>query len=1304
MAAVERHVRAPLRALGLLLPGLRYDEPVFEYYKYSPWKKKKRDSDKQIVEDSSESVLRAVNYSAPRTHRGLSVVAEATWQDLAENVSVSPDARFALQIYMDSWLPHNFLDPEEEFLRNYLVEESHLADFILHRSRAESAVYGDLPLRHWFALCIALSENYGHWPLGTRTLAAFVQEHGAPLHQNTRNLGQIRDEIGTVQIALFVEMCINESIQEFNILARTTESRCEDMLTDFGFEVSCVGIIRELFLTMLPHPKCICNKLRATYSWFVKCWGVASPTVQLLTSSASDDRNAKDVVYDRFCTIDNPYARTIQEMDFFAKSLETNLKKLDETVEYARALSPHTPGLPLFRRMLERVYITPFLPCSPQHMLTASTMLAIQTMSGYGRAWVKNNGDDPTKMLAPAPTNFVSRVSAMTANYFVRAYEEASAHGFDIIAPEEMYTSLLRLAKNTSSGYVTEVSVEKRYGPKAQSKREIVRLTSRQKALYLLAHGDKIYSPSMMLKKYNSPVSYQTRGSRDVPIKATRTIYAINVEILAAQHLLTLPLNEYFAKGRGSTHPSDPTLGGKVIIGDLEATGSRVVDAADTFRNTGDPVIWTLALDYSEYDSHMTWHNFRSGMLQGMRDYLSKFSYYRYGEWTIDDMIESGYGDGRVRATLWNGKRAVRKMSRDAYGRLPPNDTNPPDDAPIKSRPPGTYPIRTLSLAMEPPDGDPFILVVPWDGSDLALVTTHLSGENSTLVANSLHNLAMGRIIQEEVARRNPGAFEVLSEMYVGDDTLHYTRPLTRDPTILDGALTTIFETIERCGHVASPAKTTYLPFSAEKTQTHSKQGVYIPQDRMMIISSERLKNIEDVQGYMRSQASTFTTKISRGFSHDLAMMIYCFKASLVGYRKLKATVKTGGMYVQREFFGLDDGFTLVRVPHPSIAFAPLEWGGYGVSPYSMNVVNTPELHADMLMAIPDYVRWTRSENCFISFPPSWNETTADDSILRAQTPAGLFSRLARRTVRAVLSDQGLSEEVRRIPLGELGPHGLSRKMMHQAMMKESRARALISPAYEAQYRADLNAWRPVAAMGGARRREIGSEFVKMFRIDVSALPTPPSRAHPDLNLSPSFLIQKQLLGPRTSSRLRMNYAERIDSILRGDLVMRGVVTSSYIMSLLERIGADHSPDDLSCIFELLNLTPRVSRALAEYVTRDRVRFDTLLLHKGGAGGDEFSMSLNIGTESSAEECYTFPPEFRPVERDACILHCDQLRMTFAAALGFHSAITLSASPEHRELIRKARIKARTASARLVRSVARSARSASLALVEVQFT
>ncbi|AKP24073.1 RNA-dependent RNA polymerase [Wad Medani virus] len=1303
MAAVERHVRAPLRALGLLLPGIRYDEPVFEYYKYSPWKKKDRKTEPNDQNDTRTDAKSAY-HPPPRSHRGLPVITEATWQDLAEHVPTSPRAQFALQIYTDSWLPHDKLEPEEEFLRNYIVEKSHLSDFILHRSRAESAVYGDLPLRHWFALCIALSESYNHWPLGVTTLAAFIRDYGAPLHQNTRNLGQIREETGNVQVALFIEMCVNESIQEFNIVARTMESRCEDKLTDFGFPVSCVDVLRELFLMMLPHPKCICNRLRATYSWFVKCWGVASPTVQLLTSSASDDRNAKDVVYERFCTIENPYAETITQMDFFAKSLKANLEKLDETVTYAQSLSPHVPGLTLFRRMLTRVYTTPFFPCSPQHMLMASVMLAMQTMSGYGRAWVKNAGDDPAKMLAPTSTNYVSRVAAMTANYFVRAYEEASAHGFDIIPPEEMYTSLLRLAKNTSSGYLTEVSVEKRYGPRAQAKKEIVRLTSRQKALYLLAHGDKIYSPAMMLKKYNTPSSFQTRGSRDVPIKATRTIYAINVEVLAAQHLLTLPLNEYFAKGRGSTHPSDSTLGGKVIIGDLEATGSRVIDAADTFRNTGDPMIWTLALDYSEYDSHMTWHNFRSGMLRGMRDYLSKFSYYRYGEWTIEDMIESGYGEGRVRATLWNGKRAVRKMSRDAYNRLSSHDTDPPDDAPIKSRPPGTFPIRTLALALEPSEGQPFILVAPWDGSDLALVTTHLSGENSTLVANSLHNLAMGRIIQEEVARRNPGAFEVLSEMYVGDDTLHYTRPLTRDPAILDGALTTIFETIERCGHVASPAKTTYLPFSAEKTQTHSKQGVYIPQDRMMIISSERPKNIEDVQGYMRSQASTFTTKVSRGFSHDLAMIIYCFKASLVGYRKLKATVKTGGMYVQREFFGVDDGFTLVRVPHPSIAFAPLEWGGYGVSPYSMNVVNTPELHSDMLMAVPDYVRWTRSDHCFIAFPPSWNETTADDSILRAQTPAGLFSRLARRTVRAVLTDQHLSEEIRRIPLGELGPHGLSRKMMHQAMMKESRARALISPAYEAQYRADLNAWRPVAAIGGARKREIGSEFVKMFRIDVSALPTPPSRAHPDLNLSPSFLVQKQLLGPRASSRLRMNYAERIDSILRGDLVMRGVVTSNYIMSLLERIGADHNPDDLACVFELLNLTPKVSRALAEYVTKDRVRFDTLLLHKGGAGGDEFSMSLNVGTESSAEECYTFPSEFRPVERDASILHCDQLRMTLAASLGFHSALTLSVSPEHREKVRKARIKARTASARLVRSVARSARSASLALVEAQFT
>ncbi|UYE91496.1 RNA dependent RNA polymerase [Mono Lake orbivirus] len=1285
MAVVGSRIEVAVSALSKLFPSLQFSTNVIEFYKYSPWR-----GGPQVPD---------------REKYGIPVLAERSWTELFRSIPVTARGETALDILVGSIQSPDDVEPEEEFLKHYAVREGKTGvdDFVRARGREESQVYGDLPLRHWAALLLTLAESTGHTPLGVDFMNAFVKQFGDPFHQSTRDLARVEDETMCVTIMLVFEVAVSESLQEFNLVFRLREEALSHTIEVGAHHVDLFEIVRELFLLLLPHPKRICNMLRATYSWFVKSWGVAAADITLLTSTASDDRNAKDVSYERFVTVRNPYRGLILGSTFHRESLKANLLKLREAEQYASRLTSVPLALRQFSTLLKDTYELPFNPVERGHMLLASLLLSIQVISGYGRAWVKNEGDDPSRLLSPSPRNYVHRLSRGTEELFYRAYHEARTHGFDIIPPEEMYSSLLRLAKNTSSGFTTTVQVQKTYGPKAERRSQMVPITSRQKSLFLLREGHRIYERDMMTVRYDTTSSYQTRGSRDVPIKATRTIYAINVNVLAPQHILTLPLNEYFARAGGPTHPSAAEIGGKVIIGDLEATGSRVVDAADTFRNTGDVTIWTLALDYSNYDTHMGHANFREGMLRGMRQALLGKQDLRYGEWTVEDLIACGYGPGRVDSTLWNGRRAVARMDRKVYDSLPEKDRSPPTRPAFPFRPPGTLPIRSVSCFQPSTTGD-VVLVVPWDGSDLASVTTHLSGENSTLVANSLHNMAMGRIIQEELAEKSPHVIEVLSEMYVGDDTLHYTHLLTSDVQKVDAAIQRIFKTVELCGHEASPAKTTYLPFSAEKTQTHAKQGVYIPQDRMMIVSSERRKDIEDVAGYLRAQCTTFITKVSRGFSEELAHLILLFKSALVGYRKMKITIRDAqGRYRTRHFDSDEDGYTLCRIRHPMILYSPLGWGGFGVCPYALNVVLTDELHLDLIQLRDDYAAHALRYEKLLHHPPLWNETNADHSQIRTPTPMGLYSKITRPTVRAVLASPEALSVVRTLPTGGYGPTELSSTMMHSALLKEKRSRTLLATGYEEAYQRDLNRWHPSDTVRISTRGELDASYSKMFHVQIERIPARDS-PFPDQNLSPPFYAQKMALGPRFGPRSRMSYVDRIDAILRGDIVMRGVITASVIMRLLEKIGADHATDDLAVIFELLNLEPRIARRLAEYVTADRIRFDSFSLNKHGICGDEFSMSLQVCTDASRSDRIQLPTELTPTERDACILHAEQLRMVMASVTGHDYKISLSARAEHRSAIRAARIRSRTPRQRTVKMAARAARSASLSLAEAQFT
>nr|UYL95531.1 MAG: VP1 [Haerbin Reovi tick virus 1] len=1057
-------------------------------------------------------------------------------------------------------------------------------------------------------------------------------------------------------------MCLNFALFEINS-QMVAEEKAHGDTVEFDrpggkMKIKMIDVANEFFLSLAPNPKKVNNMLRAVYSWLVKVWGIAQPELIVLASRGSGDLNAKNVIYDDFITYGNPYCTLIEGSVRYAESLSVNLGVVSEVEQFLSDALGHSYKFRFLREMLKTPYHNEFDPRSERHHLFLSTLLSLQAVTGFGRAWIKNVSQNPDDFVKPTEKNLVQQVSDLTCDYVVQALREAREKGFHPIPASEMYPSLMRLAKTTSAGMSTKMKVKRKFGV-GQSKFE--EFTTRLKSAVIVTHGDQLFSDEMLDRRFDTVTSYQTRGSRDVVIKATRTIYAIHVGVLAAQMIISHPLNEYLARNGGSTSPEVPCLAGKVISGELENTGSRIIDNCDTFAASSDPTLFTIALDYSSFDEHMTPHNFREGQVRGFLTFASEYPEAVYEGRTLAEMVMSGYGEGRVTGSLWSGTPRVFRVPTSVLEARPVTPEMRTEDwrKPFLRVPGGVEPIAFATEADHVPDGD--VLVTPVDGSTLAKVYTHLSGENSTLSCNSLHNMAIGTLIQREVRQKHPGAMQFLSEMYVGDDTLFYTRLLTREPTVFDGVMDTIFATVERCGHVASAAKTVFAPFSVEKTQTHAKQGVYIYQDRMMIISSETDKNVESTRSYFEARVGVFITKCARGFSEELAMRALQLEIMLQGARRFKNLLPSLGegerlFLSPRMFHSVEDGYTLVIVRAPEVLFLPTAFGGAGVHPAALNVKMTYAMWEVTFLDVM-LTSHMRLLHPFLSrrVVPHWDERSTNTRGIEVEARSGLCSRILRPVPARVVKDQDILQGIRHLNLRGFGPTELGTTLLRSAALKERRARQLISAGYEKDYGDEWNEGRVITFMfppPNAGSMELDSRFARVLDCHTRLLPLLFTPLHPDRTLSGSFAMQRGVLGMRGHAKIRLSAADEITSILQRDVVMRGLITTrDVLMFLAQGISLD-DPGMVSMGLQLMNISPRVADSLARYVTSTRLRIDTVDLVREGAIGDEFSMSLNCFRDPNLCSRPETPMILQDSETAVFRLHAAQLRMLYASVAG----------------------------------------------------
>lgn len=121
----------------------------------------------------------------------------------------------------------------------------------------------------------------------------------------------------------------------------------------------------------------------------------------------------------------------------------------------------------------------------------------------------------------------------------------------------------------------------------------------------------------------------------------------------------------------------------------------------------------------------------------------------------------------------------------------------------------------------------------------LSLVNSHLSGELTTLLFNSVFNLAASECQYQERAFKD--LIDVKLRRVVGDDRIE-TYSIRNSKEFqgkeYDFFRDMVFSTIQKTGHVANPSKTVLGFGFCEYRQTHALRGVLIPKDQIAILLS----------------------------------------------------------------------------------------------------------------------------------------------------------------------------------------------------------------------------------------------------------------------------------------------------------------------------------------------------------------------------------------------------------------------------------------------------------------------------------
>lgn len=800
------------------------------------------------------------------------------WLNVVEKLKIPQNDRLykACQKRSDTLYSSGY-NPFDVFIETLEINKQyHCHNYLLERSKSESISYGTMPLYRWFATFAVLrQEDKLPFTIEMKYLSAFVKNiqrdfKSPPFKVKRKDLSSIEDIQKFYNLPNIIECLLN--IMELRYMLAF------DQITIDGQKHFLHHIIDELALGVAQSPKHVIKQIRNYLSFAVHLAGTYANRPGFL------EHKGTSLASNSFAT---RYAMTGTNKQLAAafKGVRSYLAMRSEGKALFVSL-----GLSKLWDLCDALLACNFdIPFNEQKSAAENFsranafLLSIMRIAGFGRG-SKNLA---TAKSAPEPEDPSVHlpVAQKFEEYILATHRQAVQNGFAPETHETFVPTCISMWKTTGAGtqpVKMTLNIDGNTVETRSSKKNIVGPGS----------GDSTFRRATIAQKNSIQAPYKI-GTRDVPYKPTRAIYPIPLHTIHAQCAVAMHMVKYI-----STSPKIQPMGkeefssGHVVTGSDDTSGVRIVDNSDTIIASGSPTIVSLDLDMSEFDAHNINSNFRSAIIRALLAIDSKET---FGPDNIPykEMVEYAFGSGYVHQTHWDAGRApilalrphvpdeVRDQMIQLYSLTPKtvgeriNTISPTEGLAMLN--PGTAWVHDQKIPIDPAHYEYFIAACVCDGTDLIFLESECSGELTTLLFNSLMNLAIQDIILEFTRDTKLGKSMILHKnRCIGDDVtiqflLRDTNFTTQD---VEDFLDACVAAVKSCGHVLNPLKTFFTFHKSEFVQTFGVKGLYIPKNQIMTIPSERPRVIEDPVGFSDGFRRLQLTKVARGESHDSAVII----------------------------------------------------------------------------------------------------------------------------------------------------------------------------------------------------------------------------------------------------------------------------------------------------------------------------------------------------------------------------------------------------------------------------------------------
>lgn len=403
----------------------------------------------------------------------------------------------------------------------------------------------------------------------------------------------------------------------------------------------------------------------------------------------------------------------------------------------------------------------------PTDIVRASSfMMNIMRVAGYGRA-LKCSAAAKSAEDTLGNYNYMDQE---VEQILLKLHDAAISKGYSATTSGTWIQRCISYWKSTSAGLPArkvDVTVTSSNGKKkTYSKAKI------SKKLALGASSGDEYFRRKALSSHLNVENPGITGTREVPYRATRLIYVVPLHTLHAMVAVTYHLINYISsKGEGLPYVDASVNAAHFATGTATTSGVRILDNISTIIVSGKGDYLALDGDLSEFDSHNVYTNFRKPMIRAL---LKIINHEKFGPDRVsyEDMVHYAFGEGTIHNTKWDvGRKPLLILKDNAdldemstkYDFM---DYDVVDEIKVRGLLPGAsvlkagrYSITNDSVKIE--DYDRFFIGFTVDGSDLFTLTSEGSGELTTLMMNTVANLA----IQNRFIEAQPRTLDLVNAL-----------------------------------------------------------------------------------------------------------------------------------------------------------------------------------------------------------------------------------------------------------------------------------------------------------------------------------------------------------------------------------------------------------------------------------------------------------------------------------------------------------------------------------------------------------